>query len=1146
MATTPSTLGGPHFLETPTHKDAGRSTARTSSVWGSERRLQHDAGTPYTRRGSPVNSLDGCVAPSLSDAGGRREAAAWVETITCVRVNEGDDAVFTSQLADGVLLCTLINAVIPGVVKKVHEKQTGTVAQIKAQRFDNVQAFLSALASLAPPPSATFDHEDLSAECCDDGGAERVVECILWLKGLHERRTSGDIGSPTNDVSPQIDIARKSSLGANYGTAYTTPLLRKSSLGNTPVMYSHLPSGGGAMPALPPTVPLGSAMSGRMSGQSTPGNYSLSGVSHAGSMGGASSRGGANAGVSQMLNHWSTVMRQHTGQDSGGGSAGGESSESDNMGGVFRTALNSLTADYERKLSAKDAEVNRARESVGEMQAQMSEVQQQLAAVRTQLETHRDGQATAARASREARSAEAERERLSASLQASEARCGELASTLHGYGEAGAQQVAELQAEVAELAGRLTVYEAMEGRYRSVAEENQRLYNLVQELKGSIRIFCRVRPSGATGESSEPCLEPGEGGELALHDPSGQVDVRVFRFDKVFDCASSQAEVYRDTQGLIRSVLDGYNVCIFAYGQTGSGKTHTMSGTDVENEDGRGINYRALGDLFSIVKDREGEMEYSIRCQMIEIYNESLRDLFTRDVRSGPKLELRNTMPSGQNVVGVEQVEVAGPHEVMALMERGSRNRAVAGTQMNERSSRSHQVLTIIVDGLNRVTGATTHACLHLVDLAGSERLKQSGAAGDRLVETCNINASLSALGDVMAALARKDAHVPYRNSKLTQMLQDSLGGSAKVMMFMHVAPEGSFSGETLSTLNFGTKVAAVSLGQAKRNVDNSRAFANEEVARARREAERGEEAAQAALRRCAEEKRAREALEREVAKLKAQLTSAQRGTAYTAAPEPSADASIRSFATARAGGTYDGGGTPSSRLTTRPLRPLDVGTARTPTSGLGLPPLSPMAGDGPAMRTPASARGPATGLHRSASSGLPAGHAVPPLVPRTASMSDASSAHKTPRPVAPAAAAPLLPRPSTASASRRDSLDGSLMAAAAASRPSTAAGGSATTRAGGTYAALGSVRASTSAVAVGAPTTRAQVNSLRAALGGASASSAAAPSGSLTSRVQSASNAVRQTTATATASRAAPAAGPAAVPQSAGGRRMSTGGSWK
>ena len=192
--------------------------------------------------------------------------------------------------------------------------------------------------------------------------------------------------------------------------------------------------------------------------------------------------------------------------------------------------------------------------------------------------------------------------------------------------------------------------------------------------------------------------------------------------------------------------------------------------------------------------------------------------------RAARSLNVMSTQRSGLNVPDATRVAVQSAAEAWSVMARAEAARAFGETQMNERSSRSHCVACVVVRASEPGEARRTVSCLNLVDLAGSERLERSGAEGDRLRETGHINKSLSALGDVMAALQSRARHVPYRNSKLTRLLQDSLQGQAKTMMFMHVAPEGSSYGESLSTLLFGQKVASVTLGQAQRNVERTEA----------------------------------------------------------------------------------------------------------------------------------------------------------------------------------------------------------------------------------------------------------------------------------------------------------------------------------
>ncbi|KAJ6977125.1 kinesin motor family protein [Populus alba x Populus x berolinensis] len=330
------------------------------------------------------------------------------------------------------------------------------------------------------------------------------------------------------------------------------------------------------------------------------------------------------------------------------------------------------------------------------------------------------------------------------------------------------------------------------GDYHFVVAENRRMFNELQELKGNIRVYCRIRPFLPGQVAKQTAVEYiGENGEVAVVNPSkqGKDRRRNFKFNKVFGPDSTQAEVYSDTQPLIRSVLDGYSVCIFAYGQTGSGKTYTMTGPNEASEEDWGVNYRALNDLFKISQSRGGSFNYEIQSTV---------------------------QTNGLAVPDASMHPVTSTSDVLELMDIGLRNRAVGATSMNERSSRSHSVVSIHVRGKDLHSGAALHGNLHLVDLAGSERVDRSEATGDRLREAQHINKSLSALGDVIFALAQKNSHVPYRNSKLTQLLQSSLGGQAKTLMFVQLNPDVISYSETLSTLKFAERVSGVELGAAR------------------------------------------------------------------------------------------------------------------------------------------------------------------------------------------------------------------------------------------------------------------------------------------------------------------------------------------
>ena len=351
-------------------------------------------------------------------------------------------------------------------------------------------------------------------------------------------------------------------------------------------------------------------------------------------------------------------------------------------------------------------------------------------------------------------------------------------------------------------------------KYKKEMSERRRLHNLVQELKGNIRVFMRCRPPtdkerAQLGENAL-CVSFPSQGEVKVYDEKNKE--KMWEFDEVFQPSSTQEEVYTEVSSLVISVLDGYNVCIFAYGQTGSGKTWTMNGP----EDNRGVNTRALHELFKRSEERSDEFHSEIKVSLLEVYNENIRDLLadSNDLKLEVKMSEKGNYVPGLTVVPVDEIG-----QVFQLLKKADKNRSSTATNMNEHSSRSHMMLQVIITSEHKETGNVMIGKLNLVDLAGSERIDKSGATGQALKEAQNINKSLSALGDVIAARAQKQGHVPFRNSTLTYLLQDSLSQDSKTLMIVCVSPVIYNAGETFCSLNFASRVRTVELGKASKQI---------------------------------------------------------------------------------------------------------------------------------------------------------------------------------------------------------------------------------------------------------------------------------------------------------------------------------------
>uniref|UniRef100_A0A3B5AH15 Kinesin-like protein n=1 Tax=Stegastes partitus TaxID=144197 RepID=A0A3B5AH15_9TELE len=382
--------------------------------------------------------------------------------------------------------------------------------------------------------------------------------------------------------------------------------------------------------------------------------------------------------------------------------------------------------------------------------------------------------------------------------------------------------ITEAKQEICQVIGEVSsANQELLRKYKREMNLRKKCHNELVRLKGNIRVFCRVRPVSQEEQDSADAktMLSFDSDDDAILYLANKGKIMTFELDKVFAPQATQEEVFQEVQSLITSCIDGFNVCIFAYGQTGSGKTYTMEGVAEDP----GINQRALRLLFSEVTEKAPDWDYKISVSMVEIYNETLRNLLGENPTD--KLDIKmNPDGSGQLYVpGLTEITVQSPEDINRVFELGHMNRATACTNLNEHSSRSHALLIISVSGFNVTTGNRTQGKLNLVDLAGSERIGKSGAEGSRLREAQCINKSLSALGDVINALRSKHAHVPFRNSRLTYLLQDSLSGDSKTLMMVQVSPLPANMSESVCSLKFAQRVRSVELSaSSSRRHENS------------------------------------------------------------------------------------------------------------------------------------------------------------------------------------------------------------------------------------------------------------------------------------------------------------------------------------
>ncbi|XP_022139575.1 kinesin-like protein KIN-14F isoform X2 [Momordica charantia] len=694
--------------------------------------------------------------------------------------NEPSEEEFCLALRNGLILCNVLNKVNPGAVLKVVENPVVTVqsaegaAQSAIQYFENTRNFLEAVKDMK---LLTFEASDLEK----GGTSGKVVECILCLKGYYEWKQAGGIGVWRYGGTVRITSFTRSSPSIT-GSESTDESVHESDSSQFEQLLDFL------------------HLSNEVSVEESR----------------------TCSALAFLFDRFGLKLLQAYLRESNGI----EDLPLNAM--VIDALLNKVVKDFSALLVSQGTQLGFFLKKILKSDLSSLSKSEFIEAIsryinqRTNMASSDFSKFCVCGGKREViLRAPAGHEEL---VHAQQKQIQELKSAFQDTKLEVKHIQSQWEEEVERLEHHLKGLEMASSSYHKVLEENRILYNQVQDLKGTIRVYCRVRPF-LPGQSNQQSTVDyiGENGNIMIANSlkQGKEARRVFSFNKVYGTNVTQEQIYVDTQPLIRSVLDGFNVCIFAYGQTGSGKTYTMSGPDLMTEDTWGVNYRALNDLFQISNARLDMIKYEVGVQMIEIYNEQVRDLLVSD-GSNRRLDIRNNSQlSGLNVPDASWVPVTCTQDVLSLMRIGQKNRAIGATALNERSSRSHSVLTVHVLGRDLVTGSILRGCLHLVDLAGSERVDKSEAVGDRLKEAQHINRSLSALGDVISALAQKSAHIPYRNSKLTQLLQDSLGGQAKTFMFVHINPEVDSLGETISTLKFAERVASIELGAARCNKEN-------------------------------------------------------------------------------------------------------------------------------------------------------------------------------------------------------------------------------------------------------------------------------------------------------------------------------------
>jgi hypothetical protein len=524
----------------------------------------------------------------------------------------------------------------------------------------------------------------------------------------------------------------------------------------------------------------------------------------------------AAADVERLSADLSDAKAQIAASNGGGGGAASPSND-----GELQAKVAELT-----KTSAAEAEKSRAAE--GEIRLLEQKLARLQASAAEETEKARES-AGAEVAELRAKLETAEARALSASAQVDEANAA--MEAMRAETEAATrdlEELEELREKVADVERkeRQTAaiikrqgeqIELLEGKYREESTLRKRYFNQMEDMKGKIRVYARTRPLTSKEKGEKQTFALTFPDEFTLEHPwRDEKAPRAYSFDTVFAPETTQEAVFEDTKYLVQSAFDGYNVCIFAYGQTGSGKTHTIYG----DESHPGLTPRAIAEVMRIAYEGSAKGKFSVKMEayMLELYQEQINDLLLppSKQKAPPKLDIKKDAKGWVTVTNATVVSVGSQEDISRVIDAGLSVRKTTSTKMNVASSRSHLIFSLVIETTDAQTQAVTRGKLSFVDLAGSERVKKSGAAGDTMKEAQAINKSLSALGDVISALASEQAHIPYRNHKLTMLMSDSLGGNAKTLMFVNVSPTDGNLEETQNSLTYATRVRTIKNSASK------------------------------------------------------------------------------------------------------------------------------------------------------------------------------------------------------------------------------------------------------------------------------------------------------------------------------------------